>query len=77
MQKRLYKVIGYPFVPAIFVLFAFTFVYTLQFSMTYKCIVLAKAMFYLIQFLVQFLVLIGIPFYFYFMRKRRKGKDFS
>ncbi|MFN3269617.1 MAG: APC family permease, partial [Candidatus Kapaibacteriota bacterium] len=73
--KRLYKVIGYPFVPAIFVLFAFTFVIFTIFNdiQMYR----SGESEFINSIFGTVLVLIGIPFYFYFMRKRRKGKDFS
>lgn len=68
--QRLYKVIGYPVVPAIFVLFAFTFVIFTIFS---DIEMFREGKTPLINSIFgTTLVLIGIPFYFYFMKKKQK-----
>lgn len=72
---RLYKVFGYPIVPAIFVLFAFSFViFTLinDIQMYNE----GKTKFINSIFGI-FLVLIGIPFYFYFMKKKKNEENIS
>ncbi len=71
--QRLYKVIGYPFVPAIFVLFAFSFVIFTIFS---DIQMFREGKTQLINSIFgTALVLIGIPFYFYFMKKKQKTKS--
>lgn len=73
--KRLYKVIGYPFVPAIFVAFAFVFViFTIINDIEmYRA---GKSEFINSIFGI-LLVLIGIPFYFYFMKRKQNDENIS
>ena len=71
--KRLYKVTGYPVVPAIFVIFAFCFVIFTVFS-DIQMFMQGKTQI-INSIFGSALVLIGIPFYFYFMKKRRFEKS--
>jgi len=72
-EKRLYKVTGYPVVPAIFVIFAFCFVIFTVFS-DIQMFMQGKTQI-INSIFGSALVLIGIPFYFYFMKKRRFEKS--
>lgn len=71
--KRLYKVTGYPVVPAIFVIFAFCFVIFTVFS-DIQMFMQGKTQI-INSIFGSALVLIGIPFYFYFMKKRKFEKS--
>jgi APA family basic amino acid/polyamine antiporter len=67
--KRLYRVVGYPFVPAIFVVFAFAFVIFTVFNdiQMYRN---GRSEF-INSIFGTVLVFIGIPFYFYFIKKKQ------
>ncbi|MCX7909944.1 MAG: amino acid permease [Ignavibacteria bacterium] len=73
--QRLYKVFGYPWVPAIFVLFAFVFVI---FTLINDIQMFRNGQSEFINSIFgTTLVLIGIPFYFYFMAKKKKLENIS
>ena len=71
--KRLYRVTGYPVVPAIFVIFAFCFVIFTIFS-DIQMFIQGKTQI-INSIFGTALVLLGIPFYFYFMKKRKIEKS--
>ncbi len=74
-EERLYKVIGYPVLPAIFVIFAFIFVI---FTIINDIQMYEQGKTDFINSVFgMVLVLIGIPFYFYFMKKNKNIETLS